>query len=59
MRNKAVHEAECVIMSSGLEEIMRSSGLKVNACVETLDGSGKKENEQDPLTVLITVCCIL
>ncbi len=41
------------------EEIMKLSGLKAGACVEVLGGSGKKENEQDPLTVSITVRRIL
>ncbi len=37
---------------------MKPNGLKAGAWVEVLGGSGKKENEQDPLTVLITVCRI-
>ncbi len=45
----------------GLEcgAITKSSGPKARACVKVLGGSGKKENEQDPLTVLITVRRIL
>ncbi len=37
---------------------MKPNGLKAGTWVEALGGSGKKENEQDPLTVLITVRCI-